>query len=201
RHRMNHVNPAPLEEVRQRWMHGFAETAGRQAVALKRHLENQGAHEMTTTETPTSRATSVRVESELRVEAPPARVFTALTAEQHAWYPYNYGGERVRDIVFEPRVGGAVFEDWGDGAGHHYGTVTHYDTPTAVTIRGGLPGGTVLENVFHLEADGDATVVRHSMTAFGDLSDDDLAGIRSHGDMSLFEPQLRAWVEKGKRAR
>jgi hypothetical protein len=59
----------------------------------------------------------------------------------------------------------------------------------------------VLENSFTLEGDGDETVVRHSMAAFGDLTDDDVNGIKTHGDMSLFAPQLRAWVEDGKRVR
>jgi uncharacterized protein YndB with AHSA1/START domain len=174
-------------------------------LALKRHAEQreqpsrEEQEQQVTTSTGVARA--VRIETELRINAEPARVFTALTMEQHQWYPYNYGGDRVRDIVFEPRVGGRLYEDWGDGAGHFYGIVTHYDPPTALTLRGGLPGGTVLEQTFALEADadaaGDATIVRHSMVAFGELTDEDVHGIKTHGDLGLFEPQLRAWVEQG----
>jgi DNA-binding transcriptional ArsR family regulator/uncharacterized protein YndB with AHSA1/START domain len=216
RQRLNFLNPAPLEEVRQRWLNRFSEGAGRGALALKRHAEQREQREQgeqreqpsreeqeqqVTTSTGVARA--VHIETELRINAEPARVFTALTMEQHRWYPYNYGGDRVRDIVFEPRVGGRLYEDWGDGAGHFYGIVTHYDPPTALTLRGGLPGGTVLEQTFALEADadadaaGDATIVRHSMVAFGELTDEDVDGIKTHGDLGLFEPQLRAWVEQG----
>lgn len=198
RHRLNYVNPAPLEEVRRRWMSEFAAEAGRGAVALKHYIEaepRRGPDKETKVETTTATARAVRIQSELRVEAPRDRVFQALTLEQHRWYPYTYGGDRVREIVFEPRVGGMVYEDWGDGAGHFYGIVTHYDPPSAVTIRGGLPGSTVLENDFVLADDGGSTVVRHAMTAFGELTDEEVGGIRSHGDMSLFEPQLKAWVE------
>lgn len=196
RRRLNFVNPAPLEEVRQRWLNRFASEAGRTAVALRRHVEKE--REMSS-----KTAQSVRIESEFTVAAPPERVFAALTAEQHDWYPYNYGGPRVRSIVFEPRVGGAVYEDWGDGAGHWYGTVTHYDPPSAFALRGALAHGTVLDNEFSLAAteDGSGCVVRHSMTAFGDLDDDDLAGIRTHGDMSRFADHLRAWVEDGRSVR
>jgi DNA-binding transcriptional ArsR family regulator/uncharacterized protein YndB with AHSA1/START domain len=208
RTRLNYVNPAPLEEIRQRWLNGFAASAGRAAVALKQHIEQeverQGErHEERdqTMETATGTARAVRLESEFRVTASPARVFEALTAEQHRWYPYTYGGDRVLDIVFEKRVGGSCYEDWGDGAGHWYGVVTHYEPPTAVTIRGGLPGGTVLENNFALSARGEETVVRHTMTAFGEITDEDAKGISQHGDMSLFEPQLRAWVENGQAVR
>jgi DNA-binding transcriptional ArsR family regulator/uncharacterized protein YndB with AHSA1/START domain len=201
--RVNHLNPTPLQEVRERWLHGFSEHAARADLALKRHVETsqQHRHEESQVEVTTKTARSVHTESEMRIMASPDRVFTALTTEQHRWYPYTYGGERTRDIVFEPRVGGIVYEDWGDGAGHLYGTVMHYEPPTTVTTRGGLPGSTVLENTFALVPDGDATIVRHSMTAFGDLSDAEVEGIGSHGDMSLFEPQLRAWVEDGRSVR
>ena len=195
RRRLNHLNPIPLQQVRERWLHGFAVHAARTDLALKRHLEPEKEKHMEVT---TKTARSVHSESEMRVSAAPDRVFAALTMEQHRWYPYTYGGDRTRDIVFEPRVGGIVYEDWGDGAGHFYGTVTHYDPPTAVTTRGGLPGSTVVENTFVLQPDGPegaATIVRHSMTAFGDLSDAEVEGIGGHGTMSLFEPQLRAWVE------
>jgi len=200
RNRLNFINPAPLEEIRSRWLNRFSSASGRAALALKHHLEQpvetiQQEAPPVTNPNPTPVARAVRVECELRIEAPASRVFEALTTEQHRWYPYTYGGDRVRDIVFEPRVGGSCYEDWGDGAGHWYSTVTHYDPPSAVTLRGALPGGTTLENTFALAADGDATVVRHSMVAFGELTDEEVAGIHGHGTISLFEPQLRAWLE------
>jgi DNA-binding transcriptional ArsR family regulator/uncharacterized protein YndB with AHSA1/START domain len=204
RRRLNHLNPVPLEEIRRRWLSRFGEQAAGALLALKEHVEHEqegrtgpdtGTEPRLKTAIPMARV--VRIESELRVSAPRGRVFEALTAEQHRWYPYNYGNDRVRDLVFEPRVGGNVYEDWGDGAGHHYGVVTHYDPPAAFSMRGGLAGSTVLENNFELTESAGVTIVRHSMTAFGDLSDDDVAGIRMHGDMGKFEEQLRAWVEQG----
>src|SRR5688500_18142124 len=82
-----------------------------------------------------SEVRAVKIESEFTVHATPERVFHAYCQEQHEWYPHSYGGERLRAIVFEPRVGGLIYEDWGDGAGHLYGTVAHYDPPAAVMIR------------------------------------------------------------------
>ena len=43
--------------------------------------------------------------------------------------------ERTKAIVFEPRVGGSVYEDWGAGSGHLYGQVTAYDPPRACSMR------------------------------------------------------------------
>jgi len=227
RRRLNHLNVAPLEEVRQRWLHGFAEHAGRAALALRRHVEGtqqpppqprqqgQESNEMESTTIDEeaaattglaaaagAQARAVRIESELRIAAPAEKVFKALTEEQHDWYPYNYGGPRVRTIVFEPRVGGGCWEDWGAGAGHFYGTVTHYDPPRAFTLRGGLANSTLLDNAFVLVPQDDgSTIVQHSMTAFGELTEEDMHGIRVHGNLSLFEDQLRAWVEQGRSVR
>ena len=140
---------------------------------------------------------AVKVESEFTVQAPRERVFAAYCEEQHSWYPHTYGAARVRSIVFEPRVGGQTFEDWGDGAGHLYGTVSHYDPPSAVSIRSRLDGGILLEHHTQFVADGDATVIKNRMVAFGEITDDMAEGIRMHGDLARYEDHLRSWVEKG----
>lgn len=41
--------------------------------------------------------------------------------------PHTYGEDRVKVVVLEERVGGQVYEDWGDGTGHFYGTVLNWD--------------------------------------------------------------------------
>jgi len=139
----------------------------------------------------------VKIESEFSVQAAREKVFAAFCNEQHKWYPHTYGGDRVKAIVMEPRVGGQVFEDWGDGAGHLYGTVSHYDPPAALSIRSRLADGILLEHHTHFVADGDATVIKDRMVAFGEISDDMAEGIRLHGDLARYEDHLRSWVEKG----
>lgn len=140
---------------------------------------------------------AVKIECEFTVHAPRERVFGAFCQEQHNWYPHTYGGERVQSIVLEPRVGGQTFEDWGDGAGHLYGTVSHWDPPSAVSIRSRLGDGILLEHHTKFIAEGDSTVVQDRMVAFGEISDDMAQGIQYHGDLSRYEDHLRSWVEKG----
>ena len=59
----------------------------------------------------------IRIEQQVVIDAPPARVFAALTKHVSAWWgpPYVIG-EDARDLVVEPRIGGRVYEDWGNGA-------------------------------------------------------------------------------------
>jgi uncharacterized protein YndB with AHSA1/START domain len=161
-------------------------------LALRRHVE--GGPKMSE-----QTGRMIRLEAEIRLKASPERVFKAWTQEQRDWYPYTYGGDKVRSIVSEPRVGGSCYEDWGDGAGHLYSTVTHYDPPNVIITRGWLQPAIILEQSAQFLVEGDETVVKTSTVTFGPISDEMAEGIRTHGDMTLFEDKLRAWVERGER--
>jgi len=138
---------------------------------------------------------TISLESEFTVQAPVDRVFHAYCHEQLDWYPHTYGGERVRSIVLEPRVGGLVFEDWGDGAGHLYGHVSHFDPPTSLGLRSRL-GTVLLDQTVSFRIEGEATVVSARTETFGDISEEMEQGIRFHGDVSQYADLLRKWVEK-----
>jgi DNA-binding transcriptional ArsR family regulator/uncharacterized protein YndB with AHSA1/START domain len=186
RERFNHLNAVPLRELYERWVGRFADSAAAGMLSLQRHLEGEDM------DTPYR---VIEIHNQIRLRAPRERVFAALTTEQAKWYPYNYGGERLKDIVFEPRVGGQVYEDWGDGTGKLYGTVTWYDPPKLISMTSHLGGSVNIEGSFGLEQDGDHTVLTQKMVAYGAITDEGAEGIRSHGDIKATEAQLRAYVE------
>ena len=185
RERLNHVNAVPLREVYERWVGRFADESAAALLAMKRTLEGESMESYRV----------ITVENEIRLKASRERVFKALTVEQAKWYPHTYGGDRVRAVVFEERIGGQVFEDWGDGAGKLYGTVTWFDPPKLVSMLSHLGGAVDIEQSFGLEDDGGATIVKQKMVAYGSMTDDAAAGIRSHGDITATEPLLRAYLE------
>lgn len=191
RRRFNHLNAVPLREVYERWVSRFADEAAGSATALRRFVEDKEGH---MAEQTAGRA--VRIANEIRITASPETVFEAATNRQLDWYPYNYGGERLRDIVFEHHVGGRVYEDWGDGAGTLYGTVAYYDPPRTYCTRGHLRGGITLEQWYEAEADDEGTLLKQSMVAFGDISEEMADAIRTHGDLSRFADDLRAFCER-----
>lgn len=191
RHRYNYLNAVPIQEVYERWVDRFSGIAASRSLALKRYVE-RGVEMAESIRT-------VRIESEMRLRAPADVVFRAATTEQQAWYPHNYGGERLKKIVFEERVGGNLYEDWGDGLGILYGTVTYFDPPKAYGTRGHLKGGVLLEQWMQLQEEGDETIVKASTLCFGEISDEAEEGIRFHGDISRYEEALRNYVEKGVR--
>ena len=138
---------------------------------------------------------TVRIETELRFKATPERVYEVLVERSSEWFPTTYGEERVKAIVLEPRIGGAYYEDWGEGRGHLYGTVTRYDPPFQLHFRGRLDLGTILDTEYTLEPDGDETILLVSKVAVGPFTDEEAAGINKYGDLARFEDALRHLIE------
>src|SRR5262245_41948716 len=138
RRRLNYLNPVPLQRFHERWVSRMAASSAAELLALERAVDEKGATVQSIDELRT-----VRLEAELRLRATPERVFEVMTEETLSWFPHTYGGERTKAVVFEPRLGGTVYEDWGAGAGHLYGQVTAYDPPHACSMRTLLmPGST-----------------------------------------------------------
>lgn len=197
RHRLNHINAAALRGFYERWVGQYADAAASEMTALKRHLEEEHmANES---------VRILRIENEMRFAAPPERVFAALTEPEQVlkWFPYTYGEKRVQRLVLEPRVGGAQYEDWGDGRGYYYGQVTEWDPPRRYAVRSRLHAGTVMDTVSTIEAvggandagRGSASVLRTSRVIVGPIDDEQEKGIRFHGDLARFEDAIRKVVE------
>jgi len=61
--------------------------------------------------------------------------FRRFTAEFGAWWPsrsHSIGGARVRRVAFEPRVGGRIFEEHGDGRRFQWGEIVLWEPPQRV---------------------------------------------------------------------
>jgi DNA-binding transcriptional ArsR family regulator len=195
RNRFNHLNPVPLREWYERWVTSLADGTAAEVLALKRAVEEpEGGSSMSRDQEP-DHLRSVRVETELRFRASPERVFRAMTDDTLAWFPHTYGGDRVKAIVFEPRVGGTHYEDWGDGLGHLYAQITEWDPPRRYASRGPLMPGVILDSAYEVELDGEESVLRVSKVAVGPMTEEEAAGIRTYGDIALFEEALRNVLE------
>ncbi len=58
--------------------------------------------------------------------------FEVFVATLGAWWPvdpFSAGGGRVRDVTFEQRLGGRVYETWDDGSTVDWGTVRAWEPP------------------------------------------------------------------------
>jgi uncharacterized protein YndB with AHSA1/START domain len=114
------------------------------------------------------------VRLEVRIEAPRARVWRALAEDISAWWPaasFNVGGASAR-MTLEPRVGGRMFEDWGEGQGLLWAHVCTVRRPELLQmVSDAFPewGGPLRSYLtWRLESDGEATIVRFVDAALGE---------------------------------
>jgi Activator of Hsp90 ATPase homolog 1-like protein len=71
------------------------------------------------------------------VRSDQAHTFDVFVATIGAWWPVqpiSSGGDRVRDVTLEPRLGGRVYETWDDGSTVDWGTVLRWDPPRGLTM-------------------------------------------------------------------
>jgi DNA-binding transcriptional ArsR family regulator len=191
RRRLNFLNPVPLQRAYERWMRPLAQTVAADVLRLERHL-------LTPKETHMSDTLHrvIRIEAETRINRPPEVVFEALTTGLNAWWPH-----RTRDdatIVYEPKVGGRLYEDWGGGAGLAYGQVIHYDPPRkqVAVFTGGF--GTLMytsRNTDEVIADGEGTIYKKTLVMAGEVSEELEAMFR--GGAGSLPQALKAHLEKG----
>jgi uncharacterized protein YndB with AHSA1/START domain len=83
-----------------------------------------------------STSTATAINETLVVEAPIERAFTVFTDGLGSWFPreYNLLDVEIAERIFEPRVGGSVFDRGTDGSECHWGRVLAYDPPDRVVF-------------------------------------------------------------------
>ena len=141
---------------------------------------------------------------ELRIEASVPNVWKAITADIAAWWPKPfYVGEAPKGFVVEPRVGGRVYEDWGNGEGALWATVTslsdgqHLHWVGDLDPRYGGPARSMTS--FTLKPDGEnATLLQFRDSAYGQLAAETISELEK-GWKELLEGNLKPWLEQGRR--
>jgi uncharacterized protein YndB with AHSA1/START domain len=144
--------------------------------------------------------TAAAVRLEVRIDAPRERVWQALTTDFAAWWPgesFNVGGAAAQ-MRLEPHLGGRMYEDWGDGQGLMWGQVVGLHRPERLYLVGdsfpewGGPARSYM--TWHLEADGEGTLVRFAESQLGERSPADRAD-KEKGWTFLVEQRLKAYLE------
>ena len=170
RQRWNHINAVPLRQAYERFLRPYADTG---AQTLLRLADAVAETEPTMSTTTSDIAvTTMDNQFDITIPAPREKVFDALTAGMGGWWPHRFVSDS--QVHLEPQVGGRFYEDYGNGNGALYATVTGVRRPEQVTLSGpmGMTGPVASVMVFDLEEAGDQTVVRLSHKGVGDISDE-----------------------------
>ena len=139
-----------------------------------------------------------QVELEISMRASPGRVWKALIEETTFWWSKDfYTSQKTKGFHLEAKLGGKMYEDWGDGAGVIWYEVFAIDPLHSLDLRGCLavPYGPAF-SLLHLElrANGSETVLMLSDSTIGSPKDDGAAA-KANGWKQLFEVGLKNYVE------
>jgi uncharacterized protein YndB with AHSA1/START domain len=112
-----------------------------------------------------STATTAAIRKAVLVDFAPAEAFELFTARIASWWPvgsHSYGGDSVKDVVFEPNVGGRVYEVT-DGGEQDWARVKAWEPPDGFVLEWliGDARGTEVEVRFSPEGPGARVVLEH----------------------------------------
>jgi uncharacterized protein YndB with AHSA1/START domain len=84
----------------------------------------------------TQAANATAVRTSIVVEAAPERAFTVFTAEMGTWWPpeHHLLEAELSETVFEPRVGGRIYDKGVDGSECTWARVLAYEPPDRVVF-------------------------------------------------------------------
>jgi uncharacterized protein YndB with AHSA1/START domain len=114
------------------------------------------------------------------VDFAPPEAFDLFTTRIASWWPvrtHSYGGDQVKDVVLEPRVGGRLYEVT-DAGEQDWGNVRAWDPPNGFLLEWliGEACGTEVEVTFTEEGPGSRVVLEHRGFGAGDARENYAGG-------------------------
>jgi DNA-binding transcriptional ArsR family regulator/uncharacterized protein YndB with AHSA1/START domain len=201
RQRWNQLNPMPIHQLSRRWIKPFETLPAERLLRLKHHAEAQQESPMVEA----AKFQSVDIQLEVEIAARPEVVWASLTSRIGEWWPAKfYVGTSPKRFTLEPHVGGRVYEDWGDGEGALFGTLTAFEQNRMLQWAGdmsadfGGPARSVTTFRLKKGAKPGSTLLSFRDTPFGLLSDVAMTGLEQ-GWRWLLTECFRPYVEQGKR--
>ena len=140
------------------------------------------------------------VELEISIHAPKEKVWKALVDDTTFWWPRNfYSNPAAVGYHIEPKLGGRMYEDWGNGNGLVWAQVFGVNAPDSIHLTGCVaPPYGLSHNLLTLqleEKDG-VTMLKLSDATIGRV---DATGDKVAGWKELFEGSFKVYVETGKK--
>ncbi len=200
RERWNYVNPAAIHSLYQRWIKPFEEGPIQQLHNLKQRAESPHSPKESSMSKDQELGTR-EVLLELTIKAPISRVWSALVEETGSWWHRDfYTTSDAKSFHIEAKLGGLMFEDWGDGHGQIWGRVNGIRAPSYLQVIGdssrewGGPNRGFM--TWKLEEAEAGTVVRFEHCFFGKASDQTRDSLDA-GWQLLFGKCLKQYAETG----
>ncbi|OIK15755.1 ArsR family transcriptional regulator [Bacillus sp. MUM 116] len=197
KYRLNFLNAVPLQELHNRWIAKYMQSAANSLLNLRSLAEKRGGN-LTMTEQEQSKV--FRIEQEVFIDAPREQVFKALTEQSSDWWEFRLAPKGVpSQFTFDPSPGGQFIEKWGDNQGAVWGKVYFVNAPEEIRLNGhlGMQGAVNSSYTYRLiEKDG-GTLLQLSHHASGIIREN-WEQEHTEGWKYLLGTLLKNYVEKNK---
>jgi len=193
--RLNYANPVPLREMYDRWVNQYASSAAETAQHLRRYAENS---KEVAPQLDHNEYRLVKIEMEMRINAPREKVFAALTSEYDHWWPHRYKPDST--CYAEGRVGGYIGEKFKNGGGAVTGMIVYFDPPYKIVSSSpsSLSKGSSAYSIDTLEPDGEGCIYKRELSVWGTVPQE-MEKMFREGSKALMEDALKGYLEDGKR--
>ncbi len=200
KYRWNYINAIPLQEVYERWVKKYEAQWATNLLQLKELAEYKSNIDQLTNElTMEKQATTINILLEIPIKAPINIVWDALIKDVGIWWRKDfYTSPKTKAFIVEPKVGGRMYEDYGNDEGLLWANVIILDSPNTIEFKGHLSpafGGPAMSFLkLSLKEDGKGTVLTLSDSVFGEVSENTKKELTS-GWKLLYEESFKAYVE------
>ncbi|HEX3359116.1 MAG TPA: SRPBCC domain-containing protein [Tepidisphaeraceae bacterium] len=143
-----------------------------------------------------------KIKLEIPIAAPPKKVWRALTRDTDKWWPKTFCMNPKRAVAFrmEFRLGGRMYEDWGNGNGWLWWTIHKIDSENFTFSTSGYEGSAAITTAhFQVLPKGTSSILQISDETFG-AADYIKSVTASHmaGWKELFEGAFKPYAQRSK---
>ncbi len=141
RERWHYLNFVPLQAIHERWFRAHEAAWSQSLLRLRERVE--AAEVPMSNPSSSGMSLALDIEQELDIAGSADAVFRALTSDIACWWGRPYIAAEATDIILEPRLGGRLYEAWGDEEGSLLALVTALRRPTRLELTGRFHLGVV----------------------------------------------------------
>lgn len=192
--RLNYLNVIPLQELYNRWVSKYEAPLAKGLMQLKNLVEEREEKKME--QTTERKVESFEIEQEIVIQAAKETVFKALTQDINSWWKFRLG-EESSTLIFEAHLTGRFYEDWGNGEGALWGTVTYFKENEEIRLNGllGMSGAVNSFYSYKLSEEDNKTILQLTHQAAGIL-EPHWEEAHRHGWNELLAVHLKNFIEE-----
>lgn len=200
KYRWNYINAVPLQEAYERWVKKYEAQWASQLIQLKEFAENQSINDHSSTKNIMEKTTnSINILMEIPIRASLQQVWNCLINDISIWWRKDFhSSPKTKQFILEPKIGGRMYEDYGNNEGLLWANVIVLDSPKTLELKGHLTpefGGPAVSFLkLSLKEAGENTILTLSDTVFGAVSEASNKSLKEGWEL-LFAESFKNYAE------